>query len=194
MQIESSKDSLPWVEKYRPKNLSQLLAHQHIVNTLMKYIEKRNFPHLLLYGQPGVGKTSTILACIKELYGKLNQFMVLELNASDDRGIDIVRNRIKQFAESSVPFQQQSFEFKVVILDEADAMTKDAQAALRRMMEKYSKNTRFCLICNHVSNIIPALQSRCTKFKFKQVPVEVAWKRVKEISEWEGMTLSEDVI
>ena len=152
MQVEHANTSstLPWIEKYRPRKLTDLISHTQIRQTLEKYIENKNLPNLLLYGSPGTGKTSTILAASKNLYGGSFKYMVLELNASDDRGINTVRNTIKTFAESKPPIQN-DVNVKLVILDEADAMTKDAQAALRRMMEKYSKTTRFCLICNHVS-------------------------------------------
>ena len=108
-----------------------------------------------------IGKTSTIKACAKKLYGEQYSSMTLELNASDDRGIDVVRNQIKEFAGTKKLF---SSGVKLIILDEADAMTGDAQAALRRVIEKYTSNTRFCLICNYVNKIIPALQSRCTRY------------------------------
>ena len=113
----------------------------------------------MFYGPPGTGKTSTILACARKLYGKNFKAMVLELNASDDRGIAVVRNQITSFAGTRKLFDSG---VKLIILDEADALTKDAQAALRRVIEKFSKTTRFCLICNYVSKIIPAIQSRCT--------------------------------
>jgi replication factor C subunit 3/5 len=153
MQIETQDNSaisVPWTEKYRPRDLSDLIANPHVSSTLRAYLDSNNLPNLLFYGSPGTGKTSTIIACAKQLYGTSYRYMVLELNASDDRGIQTVRKTIKQFAESKPPLQNQFIPFKLVILDEADAMTKDAQAALRRMIEKFSKTTRFCLICNHV--------------------------------------------
>lgn len=155
---------LPWVEKYRPKRLEDLVAHEDIIHILTRLIDSDNLPHLLLYGPPGTGKTSTIVAAAKRMYGaKSYSSMALELNASDARGIDVVRNQIKEFAGTRQLF---SNGIKLIILDEADAMTSDAQNALRRIIEKYTKNARFCLICNYVSKIIPALQSRCTRFRF----------------------------
>ncbi|XP_059405560.1 replication factor C subunit 5 [Carassius carassius] len=156
--------NLPWVEKYRPQTLDDLISHQDILSTIQKFISEDRLPHLLFYGPPGTGKTSTILACAKQLY-KDKEFnsMVLELNASDDRGIDVVRGPILSFASTRTIFKKG---FKLVILDEADAMTQDAQNALRRVIEKFTENTRFCLICNYLSKIIPALQSRCTRFRF----------------------------
>uniref|UniRef100_A0A672YM99 Activator 1 subunit 5 n=1 Tax=Sphaeramia orbicularis TaxID=375764 RepID=A0A672YM99_9TELE len=136
----------------------------YILSTIQRFISEDRLPHLLFYGPPGTGKTSTILACAKQLY-KDKEFnsMVLELNASDDRGIDVVRGPILSFASTRTIFKKG---FKLVILDEADAMTQDAQNALRRVIEKFTENTRFCLICNYLSKIIPALQSRCTRFRF----------------------------
>lgn len=154
---------LPWVEKYRPTELADLVAHEDIISILNRLIDSNKMPHLLFYGPPGTGKTSTILACARRLYGAKFGSMTLELNASDDRGIDVVRERIKEFAATRRLF---SAGVKLVILDEADAMTSDAQFALRRVIEKYTRNTRFCLIANYVSKIIPALQSRCTRFRF----------------------------
>ncbi|KAJ2376212.1 Subunit of heteropentameric Replication factor C (RF-C) [Coemansia sp. RSA 2607] len=156
-------ENLPWVEKYRPTSLDELVSQSDIVDTLQRFIDDGKLPHLLFYGPPGTGKTTTILAIARKLYGKNMGSMVLELNASDDRGIDVIRDQIKTFASTRTVF---SSGLKLVILDEADAMTTPAQAALRRVIEKYTKNVRFCIICNYVSKIIPAAQSRCTRFRF----------------------------
>merc|ERR1712106_421120 len=156
--------NLPWVEKYRPNALDDLISHEDIISTIRTFISQDKLPHLLFYGPPGTGKTSTILACAKEIYPpKLFNSMVLELNASDDRGIGIVRGQVLNFASTRTIFNKG---YKLIILDEADAMTNDAQNALRRIIEKYTENTRFCIICNYLSKIIPALQSRCTRFRF----------------------------
>ncbi|XP_004396762.1 PREDICTED: replication factor C subunit 5 [Odobenus rosmarus divergens] len=178
--------NLPWVEKYRPQTLNDLISHQDILSTIQKFISEDRLPHLLLYGPPGTGKTSTILACAKQLY-KDKEFgsMVLELNASDDRGIDIVRGPILSFASTRTIFKKG---FKLVILDEADAMTQDAQNALRRVIEKFTENTRFCLICNYLSKIIPALQSRCTS----PLTPELMVPRLEHVIEEEKVDLSED--
>ncbi|KAI8930308.1 P-loop containing nucleoside triphosphate hydrolase protein [Entophlyctis helioformis] len=182
-------DSLPWVEKYRPADLSDLISHKDIIDTIVKFIDENKLPHLLFYGPPGTGKTSTILACARRLYGDKFRSMVLELNASDDRGIDVVREQIKNFASTRKLF---SSGFKLIILDEADAMTQAAQNALRRVVEQYTKNVRFCMICNYVSKIIPALQSRCTRFRFAPLEQPQIHDRLNHVIEREGITITED--
>jgi replication factor C subunit 3/5 len=172
-----AEDNLPWVEKYRPASLADVSGHQDILATINKFVDSNRLPHLLLYGPPGTGKTSTVLALARRIYGGKNmRQMVLELNASDDRGIDVVREQIKTFSSTKQIFAG-SFEkggkqddgianFKLIILDEADAMTSTAQMALRRIMEKYTANTRFCIIANYTHKLSPALLSRCTRFRF----------------------------
>ncbi|KAL2741699.1 replication factor C subunit 5 [Vespula maculifrons] len=182
--------NLPWVEKYRPKKLEELISHEEILKTIKKFIDENQLPHLLLYGPPGTGKTSTILACAKKLY-KPAQFnsMVLEMNASDDRGIGIVRGQILNFASTGTMYRSG---FKLIILDEADAMTNDAQNALRRIIEKYTENVRFCIICNYLGKIIPALQSRCTKFRFGPLQSEQILPRLNEVIEQENLKVTDD--
>jgi replication factor C subunit 2/4 len=156
-------------------------------------------PHMLFYGPPGTGKTSTVLALAKELYGpELIKTRVLELNASDERGISIVREKVKDFARMQLSNPSAEYRtrypcppYKIIILDEADSMTQDAQSALRRTMETYSKITRFCLICNYVTRIIDPLASRCSKFRFKSLDQDNAKKRVEEIAEKEGVKLED---
>lgn len=159
-----SNEKMIWVEKYRPRTLEDIHGHSDIIHVLNNFIDKGELPHLLFYGPPGTGKTSTILACAKKMYG-LEHYkkMILELNASDERGINVVRNKIKQFVKTKSFFEDR---YKLVILDEADAMTRDAQTALRRIIEQYANNARFCLICNYLNKIIEPLQSRCTYFRF----------------------------
>ncbi|TGO91099.1 hypothetical protein BPOR_0039g00130 [Botrytis porri] len=167
-----AEDSLPWVEKYRPDTLEDVSGHQDILATINKFVDTNRLPHLLLYGPPGTGKTTTILALARRIYGSKNmRQMVLELNASDDRGIDVVREQIKTFASTKQIFASKSSTtspgaYKLIILDEADAMTSTAQMALRRVMEKYTANTRFCVIANYTHKLSPAQLSRCTRFRF----------------------------
>ena len=157
-KVKATVANLTWVEKYRPGALQELISHEDIIGTIRKFLHEDKLPHLLFYGPPGTGKTSTILACAKEIYSPREfNSMVLELNASDDRGISVVRGQILNFASTRTIFNSG---FKLVILDEADSMTNDAQNALRRIIEKFTDNVRFCLICNYLSKIIPALQSR----------------------------------
>ncbi|KAF5675030.1 replication factor C subunit 2 [Fusarium heterosporum] len=192
----------PWVEKYRPKTLSDVTAQDHTVDVLQRTLQSSNLPHMLFYGPPGTGKTSTVLALAKELYGpELIKSRVLELNASDERGISIVREKVKNFARmqltNAAPGYKEKYPcppFKIIILDEADSMTQDAQSALRRTMETYSKITRFCLICNYVTRIIDPLASRCSKFRFKSLDQSNAKKRLEEIAEKEGVPLEDGAI
>ncbi|XP_061586527.1 replication factor C subunit 5 [Cololabis saira] len=182
--------NLPWVEKYRPQTLDDLISHKDILTTIQKFISEDKLPHLLFYGPPGTGKTSTILACARQLYqGREFNSMVLELNASDDRGIGVVRGPILSFASTRTIFKKG---FKLVILDEADAMTQDAQNALRRVIEKFTENTRFCLICNYLSKIIPALQSRCTRFRFGPLSPDQMIPRLEHVIEQESIDVAPD--
>lgn len=196
------KKLVPWVEKYRPKSLGDVTAQDHTIDVLKRTLQSKNLPHMLFYGPPGTGKTSTVLALAKELYGpELMKSRVLELNASDERGISIVREKVKNFARtavSSTTAQQTSTypcpPYKIIILDEADSMTQDAQSALRRTMETYSKITRFCLICNYVTRIIDPLASRCSKFRFKPLDQGNAMARLVEIAAVEGVQYEDGVV
>ncbi|TGO91676.1 hypothetical protein BPOR_0021g00210 [Botrytis porri] len=192
----------PWVEKYRPKGLGDVTAQDHTITVLQRTLQSSNLPHMLFYGPPGTGKTSTVLALAKELYGpELMKSRVLELNASDERGISIVREKVKDFARMQLsnpsPAYRQKYPcppYKIIILDEADSMTQDAQSALRRTMETYSRITRFCLICNYVTRIIDPLASRCSKFRFKSLDKGNAVVRVREIAGKEGVRLEEGAV
>lgn len=203
----SSKDAnadhlKPWVEKYRPSDLSEVTGQNHAVKVLKKTLASANLPHMLFYGPPGTGKTSTMLALTRELFGpELMKSRVLELNASDERGISIVREKIKNFARLTVskPTNKQLEEFpcppyKIIILDEADSMTADAQSALRRTMETYSNVTRFCLICNYITRIIDPLASRCSKFRFRSLNSTNAISRLKYISDTEKIVCDDKVL
>ncbi|KAL5594043.1 hypothetical protein BROUX41_001095 [Berkeleyomyces rouxiae] len=201
-----AQDSLPWVEKFRPASLSDVSGHHDILATINKFVESNRLPHLLLYGPPGTGKTSTILALARRIYGSANmRQMVLELNASDDRGIDVVREQIKTFASTKQIFNMGGgassngsgrgmATYKLIILDEADAMTNTAQMALRRIMEKYTTNTRFCIIANYAHKLSPALLSRCTRFRFsplKEADIKVL---VDKVVEDEGVKIRPEAV
>jgi len=159
---------LPWIEKYRPNNINEIISHDQNILTIKKLLSSKSLPHLLFYGAPGTGKTSTIMAIAKEIYGNNMKLMVMKLDASDDRGINSVRDDIKGFAEKSNMFHKG---VRLIILDEADAMTFDAQFALRKIIEKYSSTIRFTLICNYENKIIPAIKSRCANFRFNNIDI-----------------------
>lgn len=165
---EDNKIILPWVEKYRPKKLDEIISNKYIVSILKEYIAKQYLPHLLICGPSGTGKTSIINTCAKELYGDNAGMMTLNINASEERGIEIIRNKVKDFVMTKSIFDN-CVNFKLVILDEADAMTISAQGMLRRMIEDFTFNARFCLICNKLKNIDPAIQSRCVLIRFGQL-------------------------
>eukprot|EP01029_Cantina_marsupialis_P000401 TRINITY_DN103162_c0_g1_i1.p1 TRINITY_DN103162_c0_g1~~TRINITY_DN103162_c0_g1_i1.p1 ORF type:complete len:347 (-),score=100.49 TRINITY_DN103162_c0_g1_i1:199-1239(-) len=182
----------PWVEKYRPKKMDDVSHQDEAIKALKTAMQSDNMPHLLFYGPPGTGKTSTILALARELYGSNFSNRVKELNASDERGIAVVRDKVRSFAQTSVGGKGPSFKF--IILDEADSMTPDAQAALRRTMEKHANVTRFCLTCNYVSRIIEPLASRCAKFRFKLLSSDSMVERLTYICKKEGVPCSEALI
>lgn len=156
--------NLQWVEKYRPLTINDIVYQKIVINTLKKLLDNNTLSHLLFYGPPGTGKTSTILAAAKQLYSieKYKDY-VLELNASDERGIDIIRNKVKSFAQKTI---KNKINFKIVVLDEADSMTTEGQSILRNIIEKYTKITKFCIICNYIDKIIEPIRSRCNIFRF----------------------------
>jgi replication factor C small subunit len=182
---------LPWVEKYRPKKLDEVIGQEHILPLLKSFAEKKSMPHLLFAGPPGVGKTTVALALAHELFGDAFRMNFLELNASDERGIDIVRGKIKDFARtmsvSDVPF-------KIIFLDESDALTSDAQQALRRTMELYSEVTRFILSCNYSSKIIEPIQSRTAVLRFFPLTKEHVEKMIKKIAHAEGLKVEDKAL
>jgi len=183
------KAKLPFVEKYRPLTLEQIISQDDIIQTLKKFLDKNSLTHLLFYGTAGTGKTTCAKGIANFLYGPHKTGNILELNASDERGIDIVKEQIKSFCQTLNSFSNFSINnneknsnfFKLVVLDEADMMTTDAQSALRRIMEKYTNNVRFILICNQIHKIHPAVQSRCMRFRFRPIQNEKCLNRLKEI-------------
>jgi replication factor C subunit 3/5 len=182
----NQQNMLPWVEKYRPTNLDDIICQNNIITTLKEFLHKKSLPHMIFYGPPGTGKTSTIMACVNQLFD-VNQFEVISLNASDERGVEIVRQRIKHFVESDIMFSKESSNFKIVILDEADSMTEDAQFSLRQLIMNYSEKVRFCIICNYIHKIIPALQSRCCKFRYIPIPYDYINKYLTDICQLENI-------
>ncbi|MEM2963457.1 MAG: replication factor C small subunit [Candidatus Anstonellales archaeon] len=185
------EEILPWTEKYRPKTLSDMIGQDYVVEALKAFVKSRNLPNLLFAGPPGIGKTTATIALAHDLYGEDISGNLLELNASDERGIDVVRGKIKDFARSVAI---QSVPFKIIFLDEADALTPDAQHALRRTMERYLSATRFILSCNYSSKIIEPLQSRCSVFRFLPLSDDSMRRMVERISKNEGLTISEEAI
>lgn len=194
------RENLPWVEKFRPKKLEDLKFQEDILNTINKSINNRNFPHLLFYGPPGSGKTTCALAICLKLYGpKMMKSRVLELNASDERGIKVVRMKVKNYAKLalSIPPKKYNYpcpKFKIIILDEADAMTTDSQFALRRIIEKYSATTRFILTCNYISKIVSPILSRCIGFQFRSLDINSAYKILNKIVIKENIKVKKDAI
>lgn len=174
-----------WTEKYRPSSLEDIVNQKHIVSRLKAFSKDGSIPHMLFAGPPGVGKTAAAIALTRGVFGENWRDNYLELNASDERGIDIVRVKIKDFART----RSMSGQFKLIFLDEADALTKDAQQALRRTMEKFSSTCRFILSCNYPSKIIEPIQSRTVVFRFKRLDKEDLKDMLKGISESEGLEL-----
>lgn len=179
-----------WAEKYRPKSLDEMVNQSEIVSRLKRFVEERNLPHLLFVGPAGVGKTTAILALARDLYGPTYRNFILELNASDERGIDTIREKAKLFARTA-PISGE-VPFKILIMDEADSLTAPAQHALRRIMEIYTRTCRFCLIGNYSESIIEPIQSRCSIFRFNPLSEEGMRRWLRSIASKEGVKLLEE--
>jgi len=186
--------SILWVEKYRPINLNEISSQEHVINSLRKTLFNKNIPHLIFFGPAGCGKTSTIIALAKELFKTEYSNRVIELNASDERGINVIREKIKIYAKQTITNKNDIPPWKLIILDEADTMTSDSQCALRRIMEEYSKITRFCIIGNYCNKIIDPIVSRCALFRFKPINQEHILKKLKYICNQENFNISLEVL
>lgn len=180
-----------WTEKYRPKTLDEIVDQGEIVSRLKEFVKKGTMPHCLFAGPPGTGKTTAALCLARDLFGERFQDVFMELNASDERGIDVVRTTVKEFARmaslSTVPF-------KILVLDEADNMTGDAQSALRRTMEQYTKSCRFILSCNYSGRIIEPIQSRCALFRFAPLPEDKIVEHLHKIAKHEGLKATDGAV
>lgn len=189
-------NNLPWIEKYRPEYLNNIISHKSIIETLIKLAKINKIPNMIFYGTPGTGKTTTILAFAKELYKEYYKSMILELNCSDERGISVVRDLIKNFSSKSSMLSlitdKNIIDKKLVILDEADSMTYDAQYTLKNIIDNYQNSTRFCFICNYITKIIPSISSRCHLFRFCPIDIESQYNYLTNIEKLENINITDE--
>jgi replication factor C subunit 2/4 len=186
--------NIEWNEKYRPNTINDIKSQNDTIKSLKSVKETNILPHLLFFGPSGCGKTSTILALAKDLFKDKFEDRVIELNASDERGINVIREKIKKYAQESITLDKTIPPWKLIILDEADSMTPESQYALRRIMEEYSKLTRFCIICNYHNKIIDPIISRCSIYRFKPINKNKIVEKLKEILEKENKKLEDNIL
>lgn len=186
-----SLEDAVWAERHRPETLDEVIGQEEQIDRVKKWVDDDSMPHLLLHGPAGTGKTATAVAFAREKYGDDWRSNLIQLNASDDRGIDVVRDEIKKVAQQSA---SAGHSYKIIYLDEADQLTKDAQAALRRVMEQYSDQTRFILSCNYVNKLIDPIQSRCTPLPFRRLDDSEIGELLERILEAEGVEYEESAV
>ena len=192
--MNKNNNIIPWVEKYRPDSFDEIVLDDSNKHILKNIIEQNYFPNLLFYGPPGTGKTTTIINLInlyQKRYNQKKKELIIHLNASDDRGIDIIRNQINQFVNSKGLFTSG---IKFIILDEVDYMTKNAQNALKQLLQMYMKNVRFCLICNYISKIDYSLQNEFTRLRFDKLPNQKIIEFIDKVNINEKLNLNKNVI
>lgn len=187
----NTTDSINWTDKYKPTKLDEVVSHDLQLQLLKQQVKIKKQIHMIIYGPSGVGKTATILAYAKEIYPINTKSFILELNASDERGIEIIRDKICLFASTVNLFVNST---KMIIIDDSDLMTKDAQIALKKIIELYSKNCKFYIICNNINKIIPEIQSRCIKINFKNIDNSAALKKLNYICKNEHINISKNSI
>jgi replication factor C small subunit len=179
-----------WTEKHRPDTLDEVVGQEEIVDRLKAFVEEESIPHMLFAGPPGTGKTTSAIALAKDLYGDEWKQNFMETNASDERGIDVVREKIKDFARTKAI----NADYKIIFLDEADSLTSDAQQALRRTMEQFSENCRFIMSCNYSSKIIDPIQSRTAVFRFNNLEEEEVREYIENLGKKEDFKISEEAV
>jgi len=184
------QETIPWVEKYRPKTLDEIINQEEIIRSLKTVLGTKAIPHMLFTGPPGVGKTATAHAFARDLYGDryIDDGHFMEINASDERGIDVIREKVKTFART-IPMG--GIGFKILLLDESDQLTADAQHAFRRVMEQYSTTCRFILAANYSNRIIEPIQSRCAIFRFKPISPEHMVQAINRVAGREGLKITQ---